>query len=107
MGRIRHVLERETLAEVPISPELRLAICLYRLGRGSYYYTIAEMSGLGLSTVCTITKEVSRAIVDILWQESVTQYMPRTEQDFKNKMVDMEMWQFPYCWAAIDGCHIP
>lgn len=23
-------------------------------------------------------------------------------------MVDMnQLWQFPWCWGAIDGCHIP
>ena len=34
--------------------------------------------------------------------------MPKTEDDFERKILDMEeIWQFPYCWAAIDGCHIP
>ena len=66
------------------------------------------MSGLGLSTVCTITKEVSQAIIDLLLEESVTEYMPHSEQEYKNKMVEMEeMWQFPCCWGALDGCHIP
>jgi hypothetical protein len=63
LSRIRHVLERKSIVEVPISPELRLAVCLYRLGRGSYYYTIAEMTGLGVSTVCAITEEVCEAMV--------------------------------------------
>ena len=55
LSRIRHVLERKSVVEEPILPELRLAVCLYRLGRGSYYHTIAEMTGFGVSTVCTIT----------------------------------------------------
>ena len=46
LSRIRHVLERESVVEEPIPPDLRLAICLYRLGRASYYYTIVEMSTL-------------------------------------------------------------
>ena len=34
--------------------------------------------------------------------------MPNTEDDFRKKVVDVEhMWQYPCCWAAIDGCHIP
>ena len=34
--------------------------------------------------------------------------MPKSEEEFKKKMIDMEQfWQFPYCWAAVDGCHIP
>jgi hypothetical protein len=34
--------------------------------------------------------------------------MPHSEQEFKNKIIDMEeMWQIPCCLAALDGCHIP
>lgn len=108
LNRIRHVLQRVTVTEEPISPECRLAICLYRLARGDYYYTIAEMTGLGVSTVCTIVNEVTKAIVENLWEECVTKHMPKSEEEFKKKMLDMEeLWQFPCCWSALDGCHIP
>lgn len=108
LNRIRHVLQRVTVTEEPISPECRLAICLYRLARGDYYYTIAEMTGLGVSTVCTIVNEVTKAIVENLWEECVTKHMPKSEEEFKKKMMDMEeLWQFPCCWSALDGCHIP
>jgi hypothetical protein len=61
-----------------------------------------------LSTVATIAKEVSEAIVEVLWEDSISKYMPNSEDSFRNKIIDMEeMWQFPCCWAAIDGCHIP
>lgn len=107
LNRIRHQLERQTVTEDPIFPELRLAICLYRLGRGDYFYTITEMAGLGVSTVYTIVREVSQAIIDCMWEESISKHMPRSEADFKKKIMDMdELWQFPYCWAGIDGCHI-
>lgn len=34
--------------------------------------------------------------------------MPKTQDDFIKKMLNMhEFWQFPCCWAAKDGCHIP
>ena len=66
------------------------------------------MTGLGVSTVCTIVNDVMKAIVENLWEECVTKHMPKTEEDFKKKMMDMEeLWQFPCCWSAIDGCHIP
>lgn len=108
LSRIRHVLERDTINEEPISPECRLAICLYRLARGDYYYTLSEMTGLGVSTVCTIVNEVTKAIVENLWDECVTKHMPKSEEEFRKKMIDMEQfWQFPYCWAAVDGCHVP
>ncbi|CAH3177635.1 unnamed protein product, partial [Porites lobata] len=71
LARIRHALERDTVNEEPISPECRLAIGLYRLARGDYYYTIAEMTGLGVSSVCTICSEVTRAIVENMWEDCV------------------------------------
>ena len=105
---IRPDIEKNTVTEIPVSPECRLAICLYRLGRGDYLYTIAELFGLGVATVHNIVKEVCEAIIRNLWKESVQAYFPTTEHNFKEKMVDMEMlWQFPSCWGAIDGCHIP
>lgn len=104
LNRIEPFLIRQTVTEEPI----RLAICLYRLGRGDYLYIIAEMSGLGVSTVSSICQEVCQVLVDHLWNETVSSHMPQTEEEFKQKALDMEeFWQFPFCWAAIDGCHIP
>ena len=66
LNRIRHDLERDEVCEVPIPPDMRLAICLYLLGRGDYYFTIAEMSGVGVSTVAAITEDVCKAIINNL-----------------------------------------
>lgn len=107
LTQIRHKLERQTINEDPLSPELRLAICLYRLGRGTCFYTIAEMTGIGVSTVCTITRKVAQTIVDCLWEDAVTKYMLKSREDFKEKILDMDqMWQFPCCRTAVDGSHI-
>ena len=46
LARIRPHLERKTLTEEPISPEFRLAICLYRLGRGDNLYSKAVQTGI-------------------------------------------------------------
>ena len=105
---IKGKLERKTLAEDPIAPELRLALCLYRLGRGDYYYTIAEMVGLGVSTICSIVQVVCQALVENLWMDTISALMPKSEEEFREKILDIEeMWQFPCCWSAVDGCHIP
>ena len=38
----------------------------------------------------------------------MSKHLPTNQETFINKMVDMdEFWQFPCCWAAVDGCHIP
>ena len=66
LENIKDEITHDMINEQPVSAECRLGICLYRLGRGDYYYTISEMSGLGISTVCEIVSEVSRAIINKL-----------------------------------------
>ena len=108
LDRIEPILARQTLTEDLISPDERLAICLYQLGRGDYYYTIAELVGRGVSTVSSIVEEVSQVLVNHLWNDCVSIHLPHSTEAFKEKILDMEeLWQFPCCWAAIDGCHIP
>ena len=47
-------------------------------------------------------------LVNHLWKNCVSVHMPDSTEAFKEKILDMEeLWQFPCCWAAIDGCHIP
>ena len=66
------------------------------------------MTVLGVSPGCAICKEVTRAIVENMWVDSVSKHMPKSEEGFKKNILDMkEIWQFRYRWAAIDGCHIP
>ena len=107
LAKIRHNLEKSARTEEPISPECRLAICLYRLARGDYYYTLSEMSGLGIATIQGIVIEVCEAIVSNVWDSAVTAHFPSSQEHVKEKIMDMEeIWQFPCCWAAVDGCHI-
>jgi hypothetical protein len=78
------------------------------LGRGDYHYTIAEMVGLGVSTVCSIVQEVCQALVEQLWTDTISRHMPQSREEVTKKILDTEeFWQFPCCWAAVDGCHIP
>ena len=108
LGHIRNLIEKDTITEEPISLEGRLAICLYRLARGDYYFTIAEMAGIGEWTGGYIVNEVTTAIVECLWEDTVKKHMPKSEDEFRSKILDMEKaWQFPCCWSAVDGCHIP
>ena len=71
LNRIGHHLTHGTTAEESISPQERLGTCLYRLSRGEYYRTIAEMTGRGLTTVQCITQEICKVIVSNLWSEFV------------------------------------
>ena len=105
---IKNDITKQRISEKPISTEERLAICLYRLSRGDYYHTIAEMTGVGESTVSIIVREVTEAIVDNLWTDFVESHFPHDREMLYQKVKEMEQeWQFPYAYAAVDGCHIP
>ena len=82
LSHIRHKLVKEYVAEEPISPEKRLGICLYRLTRADYLYTVAEMAGLAESTVCKIVIEVCNAIIENLWADAVDRHFPKSVDDF-------------------------
>ena len=76
--------------------------------KGCSSYCCCLRVTLGVSTVHEIVTQVCQSIVENLWEDCVKKHMPCTEEDFKDKMKEMnERWQFPFCWAAIDGCHIP
>ena len=99
-------MEHETTAEKPTAPKERLAICLYGLSRGDYYYTIAEMTDHGFSTIQNITNEVCSVIVSNLWYKFVN--FPESEDQILRATFQMEsMYQFPGAFGGIDGCHIP
>ncbi|XP_057294674.1 uncharacterized protein LOC130623211 [Hydractinia symbiolongicarpus] len=66
------------------------------------------MSGLAKSTVCVIVKETCSAIINTLWDDTVTKYFPTSSDDFEESMAKFgEEWQFPYAFAAVDGSHLP
>ena len=86
---------------------MRLAICLYKLSRGDYNYTISEMTGVGESTVICIVNEVSQAIVENLWKKFISNLFPKNQGDFSNMMGEMDSeWQFSFAFSAIDGSHL-
>ena len=55
LENIREGLQKQIVTELLISPEMRLEICLYKLKKGDYHYTIGEMAGITQCTVCRIT----------------------------------------------------
>ena len=105
---IKTDISKATLIEDPVSSERRLVICLYRLSKGEYYHTIADLIGIGEATVCCVVREVAKAIVENLWSKYVDGYFPTNSNVLHQKIREMEQeWQFSYAYVAIDGCHIP
>ena len=66
------------------------------------------MVGLTESTVCQIVVEVCATIIEELWSETVEIHFPKTNDEVKDKLPDMDdEWQFPCDFAAIDASHLP
>ena len=66
------------------------------------------MVGLAESTVCQIVVQVCKAIVEELWSEAVACHFPKSDEDFKEKLLDMDAeWQFPYAFSGTDDSHLP
>ena len=101
LGRICNAIEKDTITEGSISPEARLAISLYGLVIGDYCFAIAEMAEIEEQTVGYVVNEVTTAIVDCLWEDTVkrTHADWKSEDEFGRKILGMEKaWQFPCCW---------
>ena len=108
MKKVGPAILKEDTGVGSISPDERLAMIPYKLGKGDYNYTIGEMTGYAESTVSCLIKEVCQAIVEILWEESVTKLFPKPEEDFRQDLIDMESEsQFKFAFATIDGSHLP
>ena len=104
LSKIEHRICKEFVVEAPINPDQRLAICLYCLARGDYLYMIGEMVRLAESTVFQIVVEVCTAIIEELLSETDEIHFPKTNYEFKEKLLDVDAeWQFPYAFAAIGG----
>ena len=109
LSKIEHRIEKNSVTvEAPIPSDMRLAICLYKLTRGDYHYTISEMTGIGEATVCRIIIDVCETIVEVLWKETVEKFFPKSANDFQESSLQMDIeWQFPFAFSAIDGSHLP
>lgn len=101
-----HILKRDTNFRKAITVRHRVAITLYWLADTAHYRTIANLFGVGKSTVCGIVKQVCEVIVRILLPRYV--YVPRSRQEVQEKIDGFESRAgFPQVVGAVDGCHVP
>ena len=59
-----------------------------------------------LPLVSSIVQEVCSVLVEYLWTENISSNMPKSREDFEEKILDMEkLWQFPCCRVALDATY--
>ena len=54
--------------------------------RGDYIHTVAELFGVGDSTICNIVLKVLKLMIEVMWDVAV--YFPTTETDYTNIVND-------------------
>ena len=101
-----HIKKTDTNFRKAIPARQRLAITLYWLSDNAHYRTIANLFGVGKSTVCGIVKDVCQAIVRVLLPLYIR--LPQSPQEIQ-RIIDgfADRAGFPQVVGAVDGCHIP
>ena len=101
-----HILKRDTNFRKAIKVRHRVAMTLYWLADTAQCRMIANLFGVGKSTVCGIVKQVCEVIVRIPLPRYI--YVPRSRQEVQEKIEGFESWAgFPQVVGAVDGCNVP
>ncbi|KAH8033639.1 hypothetical protein HPB51_014920 [Rhipicephalus microplus] len=88
-----------------ISVEKRVAMGLYKLCLSSEDRSIANLFGIGRSTVNTIYREICEVVITELEPQWLK--MPRADGMATHIMECSAVCDFPQVVGALDGCHFP
>ncbi len=85
---------------LPFDTRKKVALCLYWLASTAEYRTVANLFGVGKTTVFDCIHDVCSALEDVLLDEYVV--FPENE-DLRDVIQGFEKkWNFPNCVGAID-----
>ena len=99
-----YISKEDTTFRKCIPVDIKVASTLYFLSGASDYRTIANLFGLGRSTVCSIVNTVCEQIASRFIKKYI--YLP-TRNETREIMKQFEKVSgFPQAVAALDGCHI-
>ncbi|XP_058837693.1 uncharacterized protein LOC131693671 [Topomyia yanbarensis] len=103
LSRISECMDTMLRKAIPL--EKRVAVALYTLGSSSEFRSIANLFGIGKSTVCVILLEFCREIWEILAPLYLSK-LPLERDTIEDCVAGFLNLGFPQCLGAIDGCHI-
>ncbi|XP_067614383.1 uncharacterized protein [Eurosta solidaginis] len=103
--RLQKIKKNNTNYRNAIPLEKRVAIALYALGSSSEYRSIANLFGVGKSTVCKILIEFYNEVWACIAPEYFKSF-PLTRTGIEQGVADFNAMGYPQCIGAIDGCHI-
>lgn len=83
----------------------RVAMCVYALSSSAELRTVANLFGVGESTLRTAVHEFCELVVQIIMPSMIS--FPTTEGKMRDIIKGfLDDWQFPQTYGALDGCHI-
>ncbi|RXN10650.1 nuclease HARBI1 [Labeo rohita] len=89
-----HIKKANTSLRYAIDPERRVAITLWRLATNAENRTIAQLFGVGISTVCTVVHQVCAAIVEVLAKDLI--HIPKGNAALEVIRGFETRWGFPH-----------
>ncbi|KAJ4929359.1 hypothetical protein JOQ06_004968 [Pogonophryne albipinna] len=98
------LIRNNTRYRQPIPVELRVAICLWRLATNLEFRSLSHLFGIGISTACLITQEVTTAINNTMGKMLIK--VPTAAQLRAIMQAFRDKWHFPQVVGTIDGTHI-
>ena len=99
------LVSEATPVREPLDLDHKVAIAVYWLASCTEYRTVANLFGVGTSTVCKCVHSVCTAMSDTLMERYVK--FP-TNADLQDVIQGFDrVWGFPNCGGAIDATHIP
>ncbi|KAK3573530.1 hypothetical protein QTP86_026997 [Hemibagrus guttatus] len=105
LGLVETKLRRKsTRWRKALEPRRRLAIVLWWYATPSEYRTISCLFGVGLSTVCTLVRQVTSALNTVILKQFIT--LPEGEI-LQNTLRGFAGRGYPMCAGAINVTHIP
>lgn len=100
-----YLQKRDTKFRKAITLGKRVAICIYVLKGGCDHGTVADLFGVGHSTVRYLVSEFCDAVI---MQHKKLVHFPYKEEEKEAIATDFfEKCQYPDCFGALDGTHIP
>lgn len=98
--KLRNLERMDTNMRKSIPLEKRIAICLYALRSSSEYRTVANLFGVGRTTVGQIVLEFCEEIYSTLKNDYLNFYPP-TQEKITEIVTGFNELGFPQCYGAI------
>lgn len=98
--KMRGLEKQDTVLRKCIPLEKRIAIALYALGSSAEYRTIANLFGVGKSTVCEMVEEFCMEVWRLMRHDYMDSF-PLTDERIEDCVKGFEKIGFPQCYGAI------